>query len=769
MAQNVTIDIKFRLLEDINKKVDSLSRNFDQLNKKRFNVLQSSFTKIALGVTALNQGLQLASRAFDIAKGAISPFIREASKIEDLTTQFKVLTGSVQNASILIKDLQEFSAKTPFRLEGLATASRTLLSFGFAQNEIIDRLTLLGDAAAATGNDIGEIALIFGQVQAAGKLTGERFLQLAERGINVGPAIAKTMGVAESAVADLRSQGKITFDIFDQAFKTLTAEGGQFANGMIEQSKTLSGVFSTLQDNISLLVADIGKFLLPVMKEAALSFIEFIQTNKELIKTKAVEYLRKLGSAVAFVTKGLGGFVVLWDGLVLGLKSISNVALRVAKSFVGFADIMANLANSIPGVSFDTKGLRSAYIDLSNAVEASNKDVRDQFKEMNNTSVAVEKASNKIQQFTDKLGDIPVIKKVNVEVAPTVTKQSQKKIENNFGEVFKSSFEKSKLFESIKAEGVATVGIRLLAGGAGGAKQLTNTILDSAATGLGTAFGSPQAGQAIAETIKFLSLPQEQFKEIIDNFFDTLIGLPDRIAENAPALITKIVERIPDLITAFTEAMPKIQTALLILLTDPEFWRKVAEAYIRVTLGRLEFFANAFAGTVTSFKAIVTNFEKIPATINTSLEEFNKSIDDFVDKLKSAFDPFIAAITSVSDVFNSIVDKLKSIPGIGGGGGIIGGVTGAVGGVIGSVAGSFGFADGGMVPRTPQNANDGFLARLSGGERILSDRANARLESFLDSQESGAFSGPITINLQVGEAELASTILNLNQKGFRIA
>ncbi len=91
-----------------------------------------------------------------------------------------------------MSDLQQFAATTPFQLPGLANAASQLLSFGFAQEEVIDRLKVLGDIAAGSGSDIKEITLIFGQVAAAGKLTGERLLQLQERAIPIGPAIAET-------------------------------------------------------------------------------------------------------------------------------------------------------------------------------------------------------------------------------------------------------------------------------------------------------------------------------------------------------------------------------------------------------------------------------------------------------------------------------------------------------------------------------------------------------------------------------------------------
>ena len=84
----------------------------------------------------------------------------------------------------MIKDLTEFTARTPFQFDGVADSAKILLGFGSTVSEVKDRLQFLGDISAAIGTPLKDLAVIFGQVQAAGKLTGERFIQLAERGSN---------------------------------------------------------------------------------------------------------------------------------------------------------------------------------------------------------------------------------------------------------------------------------------------------------------------------------------------------------------------------------------------------------------------------------------------------------------------------------------------------------------------------------------------------------------------------------------------------------
>ena len=81
--------------------------------------------------------------------------------------------------------------------------------------------------------------MIYGQVAAAGKLTGERLLQFQERAIPLGPAIAKTMGVAESSVKKMVSDGKVQFADFERAFNSMSETGGLFRALLISNPKLL--------------------------------------------------------------------------------------------------------------------------------------------------------------------------------------------------------------------------------------------------------------------------------------------------------------------------------------------------------------------------------------------------------------------------------------------------------------------------------------------------------------------------------------------------
>jgi len=251
------VNVKIKVSGDTKKVDKSLKKTQTEFKKTEKSAKKAFGANLFLG----------ASAAIFAIGAAIKSVTSAASKFEDIGVQFEVLTGSVKVAQQAMEELSAFSAGTPFQFEEIAEAGKKLLGFGFSVNELTPRLTELGDVAAALGTPLNELALIYGQVSAAGKLTGERLLQFQERAIPIGPAIAKTLGVAESSIKDLVSKGGVDFETFQKAFASLSEEGGVAFGGLEKKSKTLSGKISTLKDNFILLQKELGDNTVPLFKD----------------------------------------------------------------------------------------------------------------------------------------------------------------------------------------------------------------------------------------------------------------------------------------------------------------------------------------------------------------------------------------------------------------------------------------------------------------------------------------------------------------------
>lgn len=263
MAIVIELDLDGNLVA---KKLKDFEGAAGDSGKKGGNKFGSSFTNSIKGKLKSLAGVAAAAAAAFATGAFIKKSVAAAASVEKLGVQFETLLGSTQAAQKQMAELSDFASRTPFQLEGIAAANRTLLAFGISQEDSIVKLKELGDVAAASGSDFKELATVFGQVKAAGRLTGERILQFQERAVPIGAAIAKTMGIAESSVRKMVRNGKVDFKTFEKAFASLSGKGGKFKDGMKKLSETVDGLFSTLSDNIFLTFAKIGKSFAPVTK-----------------------------------------------------------------------------------------------------------------------------------------------------------------------------------------------------------------------------------------------------------------------------------------------------------------------------------------------------------------------------------------------------------------------------------------------------------------------------------------------------------------------
>lgn len=194
--------------------------------------------------------------------GAGVAALKSAAEFETLQQSMNILNGSIEEGARNFERLKKFSAKTPFQLNDLASAQNMLQGFGLSADNAFNSLSMIGDISAVTGGSINGIGIAFGQAAAEGRLMTRDIRQLINQGVPAINLLADTMGVAKSEVLELASEGKISFEILQQTFKDATSEGGLFADGMEKQSKTLSGVWSTFKDNVSIALAEVGVSIL---------------------------------------------------------------------------------------------------------------------------------------------------------------------------------------------------------------------------------------------------------------------------------------------------------------------------------------------------------------------------------------------------------------------------------------------------------------------------------------------------------------------------
>ena len=181
----------------------------------------------------------------------VGALIKKGAEMETLRTGFISIAGGANKAAAIVKELNEFTATTPFRLEQVSTAARQLLAVGTKRSALQTELRMLGDIAASSGNSIEDIAAIFAKVKAKGKVELENLNQLAERGIPIFDQLRQVTGDANMEFG----AGAVSVEDFNTALANMTAEGGLAAGAMENLSNTVEGRISTLLDNVGLELA----------------------------------------------------------------------------------------------------------------------------------------------------------------------------------------------------------------------------------------------------------------------------------------------------------------------------------------------------------------------------------------------------------------------------------------------------------------------------------------------------------------------------------
>lgn len=170
-----------------------------------------------------------------------------------------MLIGNKEDAAKFTADLKELAARTPLEFSDLQKAGSMLVAFGESAGEVPDTLRRIGDVSTGVSAPIGEIAEIYGKARVAGTLFAEDINQLTGRGIPVIQEFADILGVQESEIKKLGSEGKLTFPLLEAAFINLTKEGGKFGGMMEKMAQTSAGKWSTVKDDVSAIAGEFGK------------------------------------------------------------------------------------------------------------------------------------------------------------------------------------------------------------------------------------------------------------------------------------------------------------------------------------------------------------------------------------------------------------------------------------------------------------------------------------------------------------------------------
>lgn len=243
----------------------------------------SSFGKSMASVFS-GIGVGLGIKAFDVItdgfKAAGDAAIGFNSNMEQSTIAFTSMLGSAEKAQAFLDDMKQFAATTPFEFPDLLQASKQMMAFGFAAQDVRPLLTAVGSAAAAMGtgrSGVDSITKALGQMKAATVVQAGELNQLTEQGVPAFQILADAMGISTGEVKKLASEGKIASDVFITAFQNWAQNN--YGDMMAKQALTFEGAISTIKDSLTFAAAEAFKPFFELMSAGAVQLASFVQSD----------------------------------------------------------------------------------------------------------------------------------------------------------------------------------------------------------------------------------------------------------------------------------------------------------------------------------------------------------------------------------------------------------------------------------------------------------------------------------------------------------
>lgn len=240
------------------------------------------------GLSSIADGfsiLQTAAKAF-VALAVVQAIytlgraaLKASSDMEKYTATFSTMMGSAEGAKMLMADIKQFAAETPFEIPGLVDSAQQLMAFGTSAGDMISTLEMLGNAAAGQSDKLARLTLAYGKLQAKGRASLEEINMFTEAGVPLLKALEKQLGVSTPVLFKMIETGKIGFKDVNKALQDLTTGSGKFAGLMELQSRSLGGMFSNLLDSLGQAVLAIGDKASPAFKLLIASFLNAMEAG----------------------------------------------------------------------------------------------------------------------------------------------------------------------------------------------------------------------------------------------------------------------------------------------------------------------------------------------------------------------------------------------------------------------------------------------------------------------------------------------------------
>ncbi len=222
--------------------------------------------------------------SFSAIQGFTSQIIKVRSEFQNTEASFRVFLGSAEKAKNFMDEIQGYAFNNVFEFKDLTKVSAQLLAYGHDVNSIIPIIDKLSNVAAGANVPLEQLASLYNKAKSQGKLMTDDIQQWQRAGVPVIQELAKTFNMAEDAMWEMVTTGKIGFNEIDQVITKLTSSGGMFAGMMTEKMKTLGDSVGLLQDSLTAMFNEIGEKNEDFLRSGILAVNSLVENYEDVIR-----------------------------------------------------------------------------------------------------------------------------------------------------------------------------------------------------------------------------------------------------------------------------------------------------------------------------------------------------------------------------------------------------------------------------------------------------------------------------------------------------
>lgn len=439
------VEIEILMRDRLSAGLDKAGRKVDELKTKTTGA-SAEMERLDRQAESVRGTVSKIAGAFAV-KELVSNIVKVRGEFQQLEASFRTMLGSEEKATELMTQLLDTAAKTPFDLQSISNGARQLLAYGENVENVNDDLIRLGNIAAGLNQPLNDLIYLYGTTMTQGRLYTADYNQFVGRGIPLGRELASVLGVAESKVREMVETGKVGFPEVQQALQNLTNEGGMFYNLMEEQSKTITGRISNIQDSISMMLNEIGHQSEGIIG-GSLDAVSYLVDHYEQVGRVLVGLVGTYGAyktavmAVtamqALQTAGVGALTVAetlhygWLVIVEKAQKLLN-ATMLANPYVLVATLIAGVVAAMVSMKTETERLEEAEEEYQAAKQK--------------TIEAEEEHRRRLEELCGVAGD--------ESLATDTRREALNKLEQKYPDIFAkydTEYEKLKNIKRIKEE-----------------------------------------------------------------------------------------------------------------------------------------------------------------------------------------------------------------------------------------------------------------------------------------------------------------------------